>query len=224
MKKIFSFILVLTSIFVLSSCSGLHYIETEYTIDDYSVYQYDHKFSQTECDKISKFGLFVRDGDDDYVTAKDFGECLSTLFVRSNGDYLNLSNAIDFDLFSIEAVLEVDWDFKVYETHPLLEYTEVDYFVFHKGEDSQTYDDSDNITRVLEISESIYQRFIIEYYPKLTLSLGTIDVYYDTSLVATLIVYEEGIYDPTTDAFQEMHSSELYGLYLSIMQWQKNAI
>lgn len=216
MKRLMTFTVVLISILFMSSCVSMNYEETNYTINTYQVYRYDHFASEKECDRISRFGLFVRDGDDDYLTDKDFGECMSTLFIKENGDYHNLSQALTLELFEIDDILEIEWDFDVYHTHALLDYTEVDYFIFRTNVD-ELYDDSENIERVLEISESIYQSFIIGYLPDSLTEIGFIDVYYDEMLVGTLEVSEQGIYDPFTGAFQESYTSELFGLFQSVM-------
>lgn len=216
MKRFISFIMILFSVFILSSCSSMNYEETNYKIGSYDVFRYDHFSSERVCDRISRFGLFVRDGEEDYLTDKDFGECMNTLFVKEKGDYYNLSQALTLELFVIEDVLEVEWDFAVYPTHTLLDYTEVDYFVFRTSV-SEVYEDADNIERVLEISESIYQSFIIGYYPDTLTSIGYIDVFHNETLIVTLEVYEQGIFDSLTTAFQESYTSELFGLFQSVM-------
>lgn len=216
MKRLGTLVLLFSIVSILTSCTGIHYRETNYTLNGLEVYRYDHRTSEIECDRISSFGLFVRDGDNDYVTNKDFGECMNTLFVKDGGLYHNLSEGLVLGLYTIEDVLEVDWDFDVYATHELLHYTEVDSFVFVTSE-SETYDDADGIQRVLDISGSVYQKFIVGYSPTSMQSIGEIQVYFEETLIVTLIVYEEGIYDPLTEGFQERHSSELQGLFESVV-------
>lgn len=216
MKRFVTFVFALLILGVLASCSGIHYKATNYMINGFNVYRYDHRTSEVSCDRISQFGLFVRDGDDDYVTNEDFGECLNTLFVKEGGTYYNLTEAVSLSLFTLDEVLDVDWDFDVYDTHNLLDYTEVDYFIF-KTSVSEIYDDTDSIERVLNISESVYQKYIIGYSPSSMDSLGEIEVYHDDLLMVTLVVYEQGIFDPTTEGFQESYSSELHGLFKSIV-------
>ena len=104
----------------------------------------------------------------------------------------------------------------MYETHDLLNYTDVDYFVL-KTDVSEIYDDTDSIERVLDISESVYQKFIIGYRPETMSLLGYIEVFHDETLIVTLEVYEQGIYDPFTDGFQESNVSELQGLFQSVV-------
>jgi len=216
MKRFIVFILTFFAIGILSSCSSIHYQTTKYTIQGYQVYLYDHRFSDKVCDRISQFGLFVRDGEDDYVTKEDFGECINTLFIKDNSIYYNLSEAVQLDFFTIDDILGVEWDFDVYDTHDLLDYTAVDYFIF-KTDVSEKYDDSDSIERVLDISESVYQKFIIGYRPETMNLLGYIEVFHDETLIVTLEVYEQGIYDPFTDGFQESNVSELQGLFQSVV-------
>ena len=216
MKRFITFGFALLFIGVLASCTSIHYKDTIYTINDFQVYRYDHRTSEVSCDRISAFGLFVRDGDDDYVTNNDFGECLNTLFIKDGGTYYNLTEALNLDLFTIADVLDVDWEFDVYETHVLLDYTDVDYLVF-KATDAVTYDDADSIERVLNISESVYQKFLLGYSPSTMDLLGHIEVYHDEILIVTLDVYQQGIFDPTTDGFQESNSSELHGLFVSLV-------
>jgi hypothetical protein len=169
------------------------------------------------CDRISAFGLFVRDGESDYVTDKDFGECKNTLYVKQDGTFYNLSEALELDMFTIEQVLSTDWNFTVYETHSLLYYIDVESLIFSNYTESETYNDMENIERVLEISESIYQRFIIDYLPQNLSPIGEISVLKDGDIIVVLEVYEQGIYDPFTNAFQESYASELFGLFSSII-------
>lgn len=216
MKRFIIFVLFIALTTVLTSCSSMHYRKTNYMINNLDVYRYDHRTSEINCDRISVFGLFVRDGDYDYVTDKDFGECLNTLFVKDGGIFHNLSEGVILELFTIEDVLEVDWDFDVFATHDLLDYTQVDSFIFTTTE-SEIFDDKDVIDRALGISESVYQKFIVGYSPSSLELVGYIEVYFDESLIVTLVVYEEGIYDPLTEGFQERYTSELYGLFESVM-------
>lgn len=223
MKRQFTLILIFLLVMILSSCSGIHYQNTDYTVNGYDVYKYDHRFSQMECDRISMFGLFVRDGDLDYVTNKDFGECQNTLYVKDGGNYYSLSEGVSNNLFTLDDVINVDWDFNVYETHDLLDYTEVDNFVFINSESTVNFGDfymgnlETELERILSISESVYQKFIIDYTPDNLTAIGTIDVYFEGNVVASLTVYEEGIFDSSTNAFQESYTSELFGLYQAIM-------
>lgn len=219
MKRFIAFGFTLLLVAVLTSCAGIHYQTTNYTINGFDIYRYDHRTSEVSCDRISQFGLFVRDGDDDYVTNEDFGECMNTLFIKEDGTYYNLTEAVSLSLFTIDDVLDVDWDFDVYDTHNLLEYTEVDYFIF-KTSVSETYDDTDSIERVLNISESVYQKYIIGYNPTSMDIIGEIEVYHNDLLIVTLVVYDQGIFDPSTEGFQESYSSELHGLFTSVMDWR----
>jgi len=202
---------------LLTACVGMHYQETEYVINGYQVYLYDHRTSEVSCDRISPFGLFVREEENDYVTDKDFGECKNTLYVKKNGTFYNLSEAIELDFFTIEEVLSIDWKFAIYETHSLLYYTDVESFIFSNDSESITYTDVENIERVLGISESIYQKFIIDYLPANLTQIGEISVLNGEGTFVVLEVYEEGIYDPFTNAFQERYTSEIFGLYSSII-------
>ena len=221
MKRIFTGVLVLLITFALASCVGIHYQETEYDINGYTVYRYDHRTSERECDRISVFGLFVRDGDIDYVTNVDFGECISTLFVKDGGTYLNLTEAVELEVISLQDVLDVNWDFDVFATMPLLSHTTFDNMVFRTATTTTTLEDiygidvEEEIDRILQFSESLYQRFIVDYFPETVNGIGFIDVYNDDVLVLTLEVYDEGIYDPVAEAFQEVYSSELHGLFLA---------
>ena len=173
------------------------------------------------CDRISMFGLFVRDGDTDYVTNQDFGECINTLFIKDSGTYLNLSEAVEQEVITLEQVLEVEWNFDVFATMPLLSHTTFDNMVFRTATSTTTLEDiygmdvEEEIERLLQFSESLYQIFIVNYYPESVNGIGFIDVYNDDVLILTLEVYDEGIYDPVADAFQEVYASELHGLFLA---------
>lgn len=223
MKRLYSIFMVTSVVFLLSSCQGINYVDTEYEINGYQVYQYDRFASDIQCDRISRFGLFIRDGENDYVTDTDFGECVYTLFVKHGGNYLNLTEALTMNLFSIDDVLAIEWDFYVFETHALLYNITYDDMVFRDANNtvilSEYYEEEmeQELIRLNEISQSFYQLFIVDYYPSTTSSWGFIDVYQNDELLVTLEVFTEGIYDPATNAFQEEHSSELHGLYNSLM-------
>ncbi len=48
-----------------------------------------------ECDRISRFGLFARDGEDDYVTDSDFGDCRFTYYVKDSGTVYSLTTDLN---------------------------------------------------------------------------------------------------------------------------------
>jgi hypothetical protein len=218
MKRLLLLLLLISTVFTLSSCGALEYKEVGYTINGYQVYEYDMINGSIDCDRISKWNLFVRDGENDFLTDYDFIDCRNTYYVKSGSSVLSLTDGIEEGLFTLEEVLAVDWDFEVYETYNFLSDIDASYFEF-ETDHVVVYDDLDNINRIKDISQSFYQKFIVGYSPQSFTLIGTIRIYDDNDqLLQTLDVYDIGIYIQELNAYQEYMNSEIYGLFTSVME------
>jgi len=215
MKKVLLLILLAT-VLVLTSCTRTDYLKYDVTINGYELYEYD-KFNETiMCDTLVPYELFMRDGDNSY-SGPQFTDCGHTLYVKDNGSFITLTEAIENDLFTAQDVLDIDWSFKVFETHRFVDYLALDYLVFTvEGQEDILFDNNTELVRLLENADSFYQSFLIDYEPLMSNPiLGYIEVYSSSGLEVTLTVFECGIYDPLMESFQLVENSEVHAAFLS---------
>jgi hypothetical protein len=224
MRKIW-LLLTVFSIFLLSACGGIDYNRTSYEVGGYRVYEYNLFGTDVECEASHPFRLFARDGEEDYVTDYDFIDCATTYFIREDGAYVNFNEALDEDYISMEDILAVEWPFELYQTEVFGDYLELDSDIsmtFNFNGTSYQYNDLGDIEWLIENSDSVYQAFLIDYLPLASTddmnALGSIVIVKGTSVLAELIVFEEGIFNPASLGFQLKQNSTLYSVYEVITQ------
>lgn len=214
MKKIYLSLIVVMLVF-LTSCSGLSYKSYGKEIGSYSVFQYDAPFSQIECDRIAPFVVFYED-DGEYYLGRGFSECRDSLYIKHKGSYIDLSSAISKGLITKSDIDSVEWDFPILESHFLLDYLEVDYFVFRYESKELVFDDYQAIEELLEEENLPYELFVVDGVD-IEISnydvLGYIDVFSNNQIEVTLTVTSEGLYDQHMNSFQYAYGSTLFSWF-----------
>lgn len=211
MRKFF-LVLIMLSVFILSSCGLSGYERVDYTYEGQKMFYQKPQPARTSCDAfIEGYALFATDGDKSYyVTDSIEGYCTTTFYIKINERYLNLSQAIEEEYLVIEDIESIDWDFEIYEgfTQTVIgNVTKIEYkaskkilersFSFPSPVHQLELTDQNEINETMNALET---GLFLKGYAPVGLDTGTLLVYID-DIIYEFILYGPGIYDVRNDAF-----------------------
>lgn len=157
-------VLAIILFFAFRSCSLDGAIYSRYNsikIDGEQIYTKNYPIRM--CDMVSSVSLFVIVEEKEYAINTFFTSCSSQLYIRENGEYITLNQAISDGIITGESVLDYDWPFEYYEVHDLINDIVIDYIIIENKDRSESITIND-ITIIQDIQNSslyIYDKFLI---------------------------------------------------------------